>query len=601
MSLAQGAGSVASDCLITEAERLRAGTLATRALDATRVSGAESKLTTLSAQSSESAAGPETGPGVASSSPEQRAAITDLGLVKRHDLIAYYRAQGLQDVAVVEALADHGFKIKVADVRANAKWYGTEKIAPHEGLVSQFPQALGSEAAVPTLTELTLPVNPPPVPTPPARTPWDQLPRVDTSALPLARGALWQDLNSPEGRQALLEMAKRGHVPTPIEPAALRQLEDLARNPAYLLDKAKDVYVALDAPELEALKAGDTWSALGSRSMTAGATPADLARARSYGGTVFKVHLPKGTLVVPAKVFGIDETVLLPGAKFHVESIGADGVRLTTLIDDGRTYVADLGDFIRQLRAAAPVAIPPVVPPPPPAPAKLPYEGAKARNYLRKRPVPVLTEDEFVALDRYQGGPYATINAAQRNFSGDAEAFVKSSDLTSYLKETIMNGRAAIQKATPLDHSIIVYRSVEAASDVAFTRAEYGAMLEDNSLGVGVARRANIEALAVKKLQGLTGGVIEDKGFVSTTTSRRQAERWLGRTSSRPGVVFRIHLPTGTRGLWMEHVADQSQFVVQQEFLLGPSRFKVVNVDAALNAAGEQIGNVVIDLELLPP
>lgn len=414
MSLAQGAGSVASDCLITEAERLRAGTLATRALDATRVSGAESKLTTLSAQSSESAAGPETGPGVASSSPEQRAAITDLGLVKRHDLIAYYRAQGLQDAAVVEALADHGFKIKVADVRANAKWYGTAKITASDALLKQFPDALGTAAS-------------------------------DTT-----------------------------------------------------------------------------------------------------------------TSVIP--------------------------------VNDAESTAH---------------SVVPIIEPPPVKDA--PYNEAKARNYLRKRPVPVLTEDEFVALDRYQGGPYAAINAAQRNFSGDAEAFVKStgmtdvSDLTSYLKETIMNGRAAIQKATPLDHSIMVYRSVEAASDVAFTRVEYGAMLEDNSLGVGVARRANIEALAVKKLQGLTGGVIEDKGFVSTTTSRRQAERWLGRTSSRPGVVFRIHLPTGTRGLWMEHVADQSQFVVQQEFLLGPSRFKVVNVDAALDAAGEQIGNVVIDLELLPP
>jgi len=58
---------------------------------------------------------------------------------KKHDVINFFLGQGLKGQAVVEAMASKGFKIKLADVNANIKWYGTEKIPaafPKAGMIS---------------------------------------------------------------------------------------------------------------------------------------------------------------------------------------------------------------------------------------------------------------------------------------------------------------------------------------------------------------------------------------------------------------------------------------------------------------------------------
>lgn len=56
-------------------------------------------------------------------------------ITKKHDLINYYLSQGLVGQQVVDAMATKGFKVKVADVNANIKWYGSEKIP------ANFPKA----------------------------------------------------------------------------------------------------------------------------------------------------------------------------------------------------------------------------------------------------------------------------------------------------------------------------------------------------------------------------------------------------------------------------------------------------------------------------
>lgn len=56
-------------------------------------------------------------------------------ITKKHDVINHYLGEGLIGEQVVEAMGTHGFKIKVADVNANIKHYGTDKIP------ANFPKA----------------------------------------------------------------------------------------------------------------------------------------------------------------------------------------------------------------------------------------------------------------------------------------------------------------------------------------------------------------------------------------------------------------------------------------------------------------------------
>jgi hypothetical protein len=53
-------------------------------------------------------------------------------ITKKHDLINYYLAQGLVGDQVVDAMFAQGFKIKIADVNSNIKWYGTDKIPANQ-------------------------------------------------------------------------------------------------------------------------------------------------------------------------------------------------------------------------------------------------------------------------------------------------------------------------------------------------------------------------------------------------------------------------------------------------------------------------------------
>jgi len=183
---------------------------------------------------------------------------------------------------------------------------------------------------------------------------WEVLDKVDTGDLPIAMGM--RDLPDPEYRAFLKRLAEKGdHLP-PIPEPAMRKLTSLAEDPKLFLDKPRTVYIGMDSDKLAALKPGESWSAIGMRSCTWADTAEDLERARRYGKTIFKVEMRPGSLAVPARVMGLDEVALLPGARFEILDIAEDGIRQARLVDDGRLYVHELGAFMDDLKKTAETA-----------------------------------------------------------------------------------------------------------------------------------------------------------------------------------------------------------------------------------------------------
>jgi hypothetical protein len=180
--------------------------------------------------------------------------------------------------------------------------------------------------------------------------------RVDTSDMPLSKGAAWNDLNDPKAREYLLGRARRTGegIDTLIRPEALDKLHRLAHDPAMKLGHTETIYFGLAGEKFKTMKPGEVFTTLGTRSTTN-----DIDRAKSYAGTdgkVFTVDLPPGTTAIPATVFGIDEIMLLPGAKFEVveEVEGVLHLRFlkTKILSDGVDYVDDLVDFRAKIEAA---------------------------------------------------------------------------------------------------------------------------------------------------------------------------------------------------------------------------------------------------------
>lgn len=86
-----------------------------------------------------------------------------IGMSKKHDIINHYLGEGLSDDAVVSALASQGFKIKVADVNANIKHYGTDKIPgtyPKADLIAAQIKATAAITQAQTVLIKTLPFEP---------------------------------------------------------------------------------------------------------------------------------------------------------------------------------------------------------------------------------------------------------------------------------------------------------------------------------------------------------------------------------------------------------------------------------------------------------
>lgn len=171
---------------------------------------------------------------------------------------------------------------------------------------------------------------------------------LDTSEMPLSRGALWSDLKDEDYRNMLIKKAGKGEA-IEIVPQ-IERLNIFATNKAFLSTKEEIVYFGLDGEKFANLKKGDIFDALGTRS-----TSLTFERAKQYAGdsgTVFQLEIPKGVVSINAKVLGIEERMLLPGSQFKVIGKTDKFIKLQ-LIDDGSSYIKDLYDFQLQLNKLA--------------------------------------------------------------------------------------------------------------------------------------------------------------------------------------------------------------------------------------------------------
>lgn len=170
---------------------------------------------------------------------------------------------------------------------------------------------------------------------------------VDTSNLPLARGANWNDLKIGFWRDLLRDRAKMGEK-IEIVPE-IDRLNEFAYRDSYKIDKDETVFFGLSGDQFKNMVPGSVVEALGTRST---AFSKERAERYAHGGGVFRVVVPVGSHAVRAKVLGERELMLLPGASFRV--IGTkDGVTELEMINDGADHVRDLWKFQQELYALA--------------------------------------------------------------------------------------------------------------------------------------------------------------------------------------------------------------------------------------------------------
>lgn len=220
-------------------------------------------------------------------------------------------------------------------------------------------------------------------------------------------------------------------------------------------------------------------------------------------------------------------------------------------------------------------------------PGTAPYTGGKVAKYLGEHyaPEPV-SEGDKQAFNLYQGDGNKPINAALRAGEDIATWMGKNGYNESQIAHFTENAERIeqlIAGSAPLDHPVVVYRTVHDVTDVAPTPEISPATKYQYSKRSATPQ----DVLAAVAAHLPVGEVILDRGFVSTTASTVQADKWLNRMTkasnpAAPGVRYEITLPAGTKAAWAEHFGDkQANFVVQKELLLPPgSRFQVTEVIA---------------------
>lgn len=281
------------------------------------------------------------------------------------------------------------------------------------------------------------------------------------------------------------------------------------------------------------------------------------------------------------------------------ELFRSDGISLRDLVRSDGT-VASLAELEQRVAAGIPpspaviqsveqqfareiVEAPPVEPPAAErGPALAGREAVKALD-AAFRVLPKRTSEAEAARFYLVEGGDKTLNSTLRAASSGAE-FVATAEARGFTADFALTAErqmhaldGLMQHVPPLPADVEVWRGVRHSSEL---------------VGSGtLAERA-------ERLRGFVGRTIEDKAFVSTTTSRAQAESWahFGR-EGQDAVLFRIRAPQGSRGAWMRSVnpAAQREAVVRGELLLPRgSRFRVLGVEIL-----DEV-RAIIDVELVP-
>lgn len=228
------------------------------------------------------------------------------------------------------------------------------------------------------------------------------------------------------------------------------------------------------------------------------------------------------------------------------------------------------------------------------APAAAAAAAAEAVKQLNRdfRTVPDLTARELQAVRAYQSHFYHLMNGALRSPNVDRHLRLRyglARDATR--DEAFFLAGAAPKAAEPGSPDYVMGEQYirKITADITYldqvlarmprTTAPvtvWRSVAHDDWMGNTLEEReAYLAALQ-------PGVVVQDKGFLSTTASRNQAERWSGlKRRDSTGTLFELRLPAGTQGGWMPRVdpEEQQEYIVKQEFLMPRgAKFRVVEV-----------------------
>jgi hypothetical protein len=211
------------------------------------------------------------------------------------------------------------------------------------------------------------------------------------------------------------------------------------------------------------------------------------------------------------------------------------------------------------------------------------------------------TEDQLDAVRGYQGHLYEEMNEFLRVQGGSFEKLLVDYKIRfRYTIDKFSDGVARVTREAKQFYKLVVdlQRAIAQAPRTLVPMITYRTVRSPKLLG-----------LTDEMMRNLAGSIIQDKGFMSVTTSRSQALRWAVRTEGdfrRSGlkrriVLFEIDAPAGTRGGWMNAVdpTTQSGYFVKDEFILPPGS-RVIITDVIENTAADATWRWKVKARLLP-
>jgi hypothetical protein len=160
---------MADICSITASQQAASDAAAKNALDNSKGAGTQSKLEQMQAHTQAAMKDWMAG---------GQLIVVPPNITKKHDVINFLLGQGLKGQAVVDKMAGLGFKIKVADVNSNIKWYGTAKIPANFPKAGTMPAIEGQKIVdiLPPKPTFTPPPIKPPAPSPTIQSLTEQTP-----------------------------------------------------------------------------------------------------------------------------------------------------------------------------------------------------------------------------------------------------------------------------------------------------------------------------------------------------------------------------------------------------------------------------------------
>lgn len=187
-----------------------------------------------------------------------------------------------------------------------------------------------------------------------------------------------------------------------------------------------------------------------------------------------------------------------------------------------------------------------------------------------------------------------TVSDINKWNSAELDKFASPEEHEKYLLDNILSQRLAGFTGREFHSSVSLYQSMtgytvnEALRDPQISEDGVAGLIKDMDSAIEAAPPLASETTVYRGIKGngldffealKAGDVFQDKGFVSTTLDTDVARRFSVQGDMYQGIVMRMKLPAGTKGLYPTSVTGLSSMSSREaEFVLPrDSKFKVLN------------------------